>query len=178
MSATVSVKAPLSIAAVGLATHLILSKFFNGLHPVIDKLLLSSAVSLIAIVLLLQILDYGEAVLFRVERILLRAIRMWSRVARSIQKMKRINTSQAVFTDDYLVVRNIGFEPSSGRLKLAIDEKREGVGFYYITATFDSGNATRIDYDGGNLRRNKQPIVQTGKPNDPVKEIKVVRVRD
>jgi hypothetical protein len=47
-----------------------------------------------------------------------------------------------------------------------------------LSETFDSGNSTRIDYDGGNPRRDNRPIVQTGKQNDTVKEIKVVRVRD
>ena len=61
---------------------------------------------------------------------------------------KSIYAYQARFADEHIVVRQIGFDPTSGRLALAIDENHEKVGFYYITVTFDSGNSTRIDYDG------------------------------
>ncbi len=91
---------------------------------------------------------------------------------------KSIYAHQAVFADKHIVVRNLAFDPTAGRLGLAIDENHENVGFYYITVTFDSGNFTRIDYDGGNPSRDNRPIVQTGKQNDTVREIKVVRVRD
>ena len=92
---------------------------------------------------------------------------------------KSIYAYQARFADQHIVVRQISFDPTSGQLALAIDENHEKVGFYYITVTFDSGNSTRIDYDGGNPpRRDTRPIVQTPKRNDTVKEIKVIRVRD
>ena len=81
-----------------------------------------------------------------------------------------------VFADDHIMVRQVGFDPASGQLELEIEEKHPGVGFYYITATFESGNSTRIDYDGGNPGRVRNQIVRTGKPNDAVKEIKAVRV--
>ena len=86
---------------------------------------------------------------------------------------------QVVFHDEHIIVGDAGFDPADGTLKLEIHEKHEGsVGFYYITVTFDSGNATRIDYDGGNPRRVKNPIVQTWEKNDSVKDVKAVRVRD
>ena len=89
-----------------------------------------------------------------------------------------IYAHQTVFSDNHIVVRMLAFDPTAGRLGLAIDENHKNVGFYYITVTFDSGNSTRIDYDGGNPHRDIRPVVQTGKRNDSVKEIQVVRVRD
>jgi len=91
---------------------------------------------------------------------------------------KSIYAYQARFADQHIVVRQISFDPTSGRLALAFDENHEKVGFYYITVIFDSGNSTRIDYDGGNPCRDTRPIVRTPKRDDTVKEIKVIRVRN
>jgi hypothetical protein len=85
-------------------------------------------------------------------------------------------TNLHVYDDDHITVRDLGFDPTSGKLKLAIDEKHPSVGSYFIAVTFDSGNHTRIPYDGASPNRNKDPIAQTYKPNDSVKEIKVVPV--
>lgn len=63
-----------------------------------------------------------------------------------------------VYEDDHITVRNLGFNPTSGEQKLAIDEKHMGVGFYHITVTFDSGNRGRIPYDGASPNRDKEPI--------------------
>ena len=71
------------------------------------------------------------------------------------------------------VRHDLGFDPTSGELKLAIDEKHAAVGSYSIAVTFDSGNYTRISYDGASPIRDKEPIARTPKPNDSVEEIKV-----
>jgi hypothetical protein len=83
-----------------------------------------------------------------------------------------------IYFDEHITVRNLGFESSSGKLRLAIDEKHAGVGFYYITVMFESGNFQRIPYDGASPNRDKEPIAETFKPDDTVTEINIVRVHD
>src|SRR6202042_1080580 len=73
-----------------------------------------------------------------------------------------VHAPETVFSDEHIIVRNVAFDPIDGSLQLSIDENHKNVGFYYINVTFNSGNATRIDYDGGNPRRDKHPIVHTG----------------
>jgi hypothetical protein len=89
---------------------------------------------------------------------------------------KSIYAYQAVFADNHIIVRNIGFDPSTGLVRLAIDENHENVGLYHIAVTFGSGSSTGVDYDGGNSHRDKRPIVRTEKQYDTLKEIKVARV--
>jgi hypothetical protein len=83
-----------------------------------------------------------------------------------------------VFDDEHMTVGIAESDASNGVLKLAIAEKHEGVGFYWINVEFESGNSTRIAYNGANSGRDKHLIVRTPKRNDTVKEIKVDRVRD
>jgi hypothetical protein len=91
---------------------------------------------------------------------------------------KSVHAHQAVFADKNIVVRSIAFDPATGRLALAIDEKHDNVGLYYVTVIFGSGHSARIDYNGGNSRRNKRPFADTPRQNDTVKGINVVCVRD
>ena len=91
---------------------------------------------------------------------------------------KSVYAHQAVFADKNIVVRSISFDPAAGRLALMIDEKHNNVGLYHITVIFGSGHSARIDYNGGNSRRNKRLFAETPRQNDTVKGIKVVCVRD
>jgi hypothetical protein len=86
---------------------------------------------------------------------------------------KAIYAAQAVFADKHIVVRLIGFDPTSGAVRLAVDEIHESVGSFRITATFGSGNSAYTDYDGGNPNRDNRPILQTPKQYDTLKEIRV-----
>jgi len=61
---------------------------------------------------------------------------------------------------------------------LTVDEKHEKVGSYYIWVNFESGDSTRIDYDGGNPQREHYLTVRTTHRNDKIKEIVVKRIRD
>lgn len=89
-----------------------------------------------------------------------------------------IYLSQMQFSDPHIVLRFLGFDPSAGTARIAIDENHANVGFYYIWVYFGSGNNTRIDYDGGNPSRDNRPIVRTGQANDTVARLEVKRVRD
>jgi hypothetical protein len=89
---------------------------------------------------------------------------------------RSIYAHQAVFADHHIVVRNIGFDPSTGSVRLGIDENHENVGLYRITVTFGSGIPAAIDYDGGNPHRDNRPIVRTEKQYDTLKRIEVARV--
>ena len=85
---------------------------------------------------------------------------------------------QVAFDDDHITIGDADFDSAKGILRLEIHEKHESVGFYYITTTFESGNSNRIDYDGDNPRRDKNPTVETPAKNDSVKQVQAVRVRD
>jgi hypothetical protein len=91
---------------------------------------------------------------------------------------KAIYQQQMQFADSHIVVRFIGFDPSSGTARLAVDENHPNVGFYYIWVYFGSGDSTRIDYDGGNHNRDNRPIIRTNHKNDTVTKLEVKRVRD
>jgi hypothetical protein len=82
------------------------------------------------------------------------------------------------WSDDHIHVRVVEFRAPAGEADIAITEKHERVGFYYITVSFVSNDTTRIDYDGANPNRNVRPVATTNHRNDEVKEIKAVRVRD
>jgi len=84
----------------------------------------------------------------------------------------------AVFDDDHMDIELLNFEPYSGVGQLIVREKHNGVGFYYIFVTFESGDSTRIDYDGGNPQRVQFLTVHTTHRNDTIKEIVAKRVRD
>lgn len=86
---------------------------------------------------------------------------------------------QTHFADGHIVLRLLGFDPTSPRqCRLAIDEDHPNVGFYYIWVTFASGDETRIDYDGGNPNRDNHPVVTSNHVNDGLKSIRAKRVRD
>lgn len=91
---------------------------------------------------------------------------------------KAIYAAQAQFADSHIVLRLIGFDPSTGVAKLAVDENQNNVGFYYIFVYFGSGDNTRIDYDGGNPRRDNRPTAQSSHKNDTLAKIEVKRIRD
>ena len=91
---------------------------------------------------------------------------------------QEIYRHQMQFADNHIVVRLISFDPSTGAARLAVDENDNNVGFYYISVHFGSGDSTRIDYDGGNPRRDNRPIAQSTHKNDTLKKIEVKRVRD
>jgi hypothetical protein len=59
-----------------------------------------------------------------------------------------------------------------------VHEHHQNVGFYYIEVHFTSGNSTRIPHDGRAPNRSSQLRAHTARPNDEVRGIKVVRVRD
>lgn len=82
------------------------------------------------------------------------------------------------WSDEHIDVRLVEFRVRTGEADIAITEKHERVGFYYITVSFASNDSTRIDYDGANPQRNVRPTVRTTHHDDTVKEIKAVRVRD
>ena len=82
-----------------------------------------------------------------------------------------IYAAQAVFADKHIVVRLIGFDPTSGAVGLAVDELHENVGSYRITATFGSGNSAYTDYDGENRNRDNRPILRTPKQYDTLEGI-------
>lgn len=88
------------------------------------------------------------------------------------------NDLQKKYEDSHITVRLLGFDPATGRANLSVDEHDSNVGFYFITVRFASGDETRINYDGGNPRRDLMPVVQTGHANDAINEIEVKRVRD
>ncbi len=83
---------------------------------------------------------------------------------------------QTHFADSHIVVRLLGFDPTSGQCRLAIDENSLNIGFYYIWVTFASGDETRIDYDGGNPNRNNRPIIKSNHVNDSLSGIRAKRV--
>lgn len=85
---------------------------------------------------------------------------------------------QTHFADGHIVLRLLGFDPSSRQCRLAVDENHPNVGFYYIWVTFASGDETRIDYDGANPNRNNRPVVESSHINDFLKSIRATRVRD
>jgi hypothetical protein len=91
---------------------------------------------------------------------------------------RSIYLHQMQFADQHIVVRFIGFDPSSGTARLAIDENHPNVGFYYIWVHFGSGNSHRTDYDGGNPKRDNRPIAITTQRNDTVTRLEIKRVRD
>lgn len=85
---------------------------------------------------------------------------------------------QTHFSDGHIVLRLLGFDPTSRQCRLAIDEEHPNVGFYYIWVTFSSGDESRFDYDGGNPNRDNHPIATSSHINDGVKNIRATRVRD
>ena len=85
--------------------------------------------------------------------------------------------SQKKYEDSHITLRLLGFDPATGRASLSVDEHDSNQGFYFITVRFASGDETRVNYDGGNPRRNLKPVVQTGHANDAISEIEVIRVR-
>jgi hypothetical protein len=82
------------------------------------------------------------------------------------------------FQDEYMDVELLNFEPYAGVAQLVVHEKHGKMGFYYIWVNFESGDSTRIDYDGGNPQRQQLLTVRTTHRNDIIKEIVVKRVRD
>jgi hypothetical protein len=82
------------------------------------------------------------------------------------------------WSDDHIDARVVEFRARTGEADIAITEKHERVGFYYITVSFVSNDTTRIDYDGANPNRNVRPVVTTSHRNDEVRAISAVRVRD
>jgi len=85
---------------------------------------------------------------------------------------------QTQYADEHIVLRLLGFDPSSRQCRLAIDENHPNVGFYYIWVTFGSGDESRIDYDGGNPNRDTRPRATSNHLNDTLKSIRAKRVRD
>jgi hypothetical protein len=71
----------------------------------------------------------------------------------------------------------LGFDPTSRRLSLAIDKKRDAVGHYSITAVFSSGNTETLEYNGDDSLQDNRPILHTPKQYDTVSAIRVVRGR-
>jgi hypothetical protein len=82
------------------------------------------------------------------------------------------------FADDHISVELFDFVPSTGIVQIRVDENHGNVGFYYIWVNFESGDSTRIDYDGANPQREQYNTVRTNHENDKIKEILVERVRD
>ena len=82
------------------------------------------------------------------------------------------------FEDDHIAVKLHNFSPMAGIANLIVEEKHEKVGFYYIWLRFESGDETRIDYDGGNPHQVKFLTFKTTHRMDIVKEIGAKRVRD
>lgn len=90
---------------------------------------------------------------------------------------KHKGTPGLVFDDEYITV-GLEFDSSRGAVKLKILEKQDDIGLYYIDVMFDSGDSVKIQYDGANPARNRQPLVATTKPNAKgVKMIEVKRAR-
>jgi hypothetical protein len=95
-----------------------------------------------------------------------------------LNHLSLLTDSEKQYEDSHITLRLLDFDPTTGRASLAIDEQDSNVGFYYIWVRFASGNETRIDYDGGNPRRDLNPVVVTAYPNDVIREVTVKRVRD
>lgn len=91
---------------------------------------------------------------------------------------KELYEFQKTWEDEHITIRFLGFDPTSGQARLAIDEHHPKVGFYFIWFTFNSGDETRIDYDGGNPNRDMRPVVSTTHRNDVPKGLRAKRVRD
>ena len=85
---------------------------------------------------------------------------------------------QVVFEDEHIAIRLVDFTPHTGAALVAVDEKHQRVGYYYIWVNFESSDSTRFDYDGGNPNRVQTLEARTTHRNDKIKEIVAKRVRD
>jgi hypothetical protein len=85
---------------------------------------------------------------------------------------------EKVFEDKHITLKLAGFDPTSCEAQFIIDEREDNVGFYYITVVFESGDQTRLDYDGGNSKRDKSPVIKSSHLKDSIANISAIRVRD
>jgi hypothetical protein len=85
-----------------------------------------------------------------------------------------------VYQDRHVTITLLAFSGSAKPPEawLAVEEHDANVGFYYINVRFDSGDATRIDYDGGNPNRLREPSASSSHLPDSLKEISALRIRD
>jgi hypothetical protein len=82
------------------------------------------------------------------------------------------------WTDGHITLEFVSFDPRIGEATFDVHEHHQNVGFYYIEVHFTSGNSTRFPHDGTAPNRSNQLRAHTARPNDEVRGIKVVRVRD
>jgi hypothetical protein len=82
-----------------------------------------------------------------------------------------VYAAQCVFNDKHIILRLLGFDPTSGAVRLAIDENHDEVPGYRITATFGSGHSAHLDYNGEDPSRNNRPMLQTPRRNDTLTRI-------
>ena len=86
--------------------------------------------------------------------------------------------AKKVFEDEHITLNLVESNPISGESQFTIDEREENVGFYYITVVFESGDQSRLEYDGGNPRRDKYPVIKSNHLKDAIADISAIRVRD
>jgi len=84
---------------------------------------------------------------------------------------RTIYAAQAVAANKEIIVRLLGFDPTTGAVRLAIDELCANVGAYRVTAIFGSGNSAYADYDGQDPNKDNHPILKASKQYDTLKEI-------
>ena len=91
---------------------------------------------------------------------------------------ERMQNRTFALEDDHITVELLDFNSHTGAAQVIVREKHERVGFYYLWVNFNSGDSTRIDYDGGNPNRQRALTINTTHQDDSIKEIIVKRVRD
>ncbi len=91
-----------------------------------------------------------------------------------MSEAEAILAHQTKWADHHITVRFLGFDPSTGMARLAVDEKHANAASYDISVSFGSGDSKRIRFDGTNNR----PTVTSDHKNDVVTGIKAQRVRD
>ena len=93
------------------------------------------------------------------------------------------------WTDGHIKVQFCGFTPHTGDIRFQVTEERGPIGLYYIWIIYgpDSGPPpgppaqASFTYDGNHPKRlelMKDIVIRTPFPTDPVRGIKVKKIRD
>lgn len=88
-----------------------------------------------------------------------------------------IGPNNILFQDDYIVVIIPRFDPHSGLAEVLVDHKREPSGDYYIWVHFQSGDSTRLDYNGANPNNPRPWTINSSHRNDRIAKVEVKKIR-